>query len=232
MKERIKVLICDDITILTKRYINLLSKTPDIEVVGTASSGYEAVMKTALLKPNIILMDVEMESRNAGIMATRQIIGQFPYIKIIMLTVYENAETIYEAFKAGVVGYCLKDSPFESILQSIKGAYEGNVPIHPDIADKLRQEYVRVSKMNDSLLGLFNNLLQLSPTEFDILNLLIQGKTRYEICSIRVVEMSTVKSQINSILKKMCGETTGEIIATLKALNLIDFVTNIRPSQQ
>ena len=229
MSGPIKVLIAEDLEPLRKRYCACLKKAADLSIVGCAESGYESVMMAALLRPDVILMDVEMESRWAGFEATREILRQFPDIKIIVLTVASDDATVFQAFQCGVVDYLMKTASGPEMVSAVQDAYSGNSPIRPVIAEKIRREFRRMKNSESSLLIDLQISSQLTNTEIDILNLFLQGKTRAEICRIRHVELSTVKTQIHSILKKFNKDSVSEV---LDMLNKINFFSVIQRAKQ
>lgn len=118
--EMIKVLIAEDMPALLKKYQRLLEKDSELEVVAAVQNGYEAVMKTVLCQPDVILMDIEMETRTAGLDAASQILSQYPEVKIIILTSYEDDENVFQAFKLGVSDYVLKNSKQEELITCVR----------------------------------------------------------------------------------------------------------------
>lgn len=222
MDSVIKVLIAEDMEPLRKKYFNILSKDPSISVVGCAGNGYEAVMLAALHRPDVALMDIEMEDREAGIRATRELSRQFPGMKVIILTVYEEDEMIFSAFNAGAVDYMVKSSASSEITNGVKDAYYNRSPIRPMVAEKIRREFRRVKTKESSFLYCIGVLSQLTHTEMDVLDLLAQGKSRKEICDIRFVELSTVKTQIHNILKKFKKDTITDVITLLDGFNVFE----------
>lgn len=201
--EKIRVLIAEDNPSLARRYEAIIRNNANIEVVASSNSGYEAVLLCALHKPDVILMDIEMESREAGILASREILAKFPSVRIIILTVYEDDKSVFNAFKAGVTDYLLKNAGQEEIVRSIEDAYHGCSPIRPIIAEKIRREFKQMKRREDSFLYYQNWLMKLSESEIDILLLLAQGESRRQICQKRHVELTTVKTQIRNILHKL-----------------------------
>lgn len=229
MENKIKVLIAEDLEPIRVKYAYYLSQCPEIELTGSVSSGTEAVSAALASPPDIILMDIEMETKDAGIRASREILASLPDIKIIILTVYEDDELIFSAFQLGVCDYMLKNSSNEEIISGIKAAYEGRSPIRPEIAGKIRSEFKRVKTYETSFLYMLNLLASLTVTELDTLYLLSSGHTRADICAIRHVEMSTVKSQIHSILHKFKKKSISEIITSTEDLHLLELVIKNRP---
>ena len=223
---QIKVLIADDIEAIHRRINRIIDEDPQLKVVGNAKTGYEATILFTLHRPDVILMDIEMENRKAGITATCEILKQFPKAKIIILTVYEEDELVFSAFQAGVVDYIVKNDEPQEIINAIKDAYYDRSPIRPTIAKKIRKEFMRVKSTEASFLYYLQIVTQLTATELDVLDLLVQGKTRVEICDIRYVELSTVKSQIHSILKKFQMHSTEEVVNILRTLNIFNVLRN------
>ena len=231
MNRPIKVLIAEDLEPLQNRYCSCLKKEDGISVVGCAGSGYESVMMAALYQPDVILMDVEMESRWAGLEATREILHQFPDMKIIVLTVASDDTTVFKAFQCGVVDYLIKDATSSDMISAVVDAYNGQSPIRPLVAEKIRKEFRRMKNSELSLLTDLQISSHLTNTELDILNLFMQGKTRAEICEIRHVELSTIKTQIHSILKKFDKNSVSEVLDLLNKANFFDVIERAKENK-
>lgn len=214
MNEKIKVLIAEDVSPIRKRYVKILNDHPSIEVIADVGSGAEASSLAKKLKPDVVLMDIEMECKDAGIRATGKILGENPDIKIIILTVYEEDELIFSAFRLGACDYILKNASEEEIIGGVIGAYKNSSPIRPEIADKIRNEFQRVKTYESSFLFMLNLLSTLTPRELDTLYLLSNGYSKKDVCQMRCVEMSTVKSQAHNILKKFKKKKIADIITT------------------
>lgn len=224
-EQRIRVLIAEDMEPIRKRYVKMLSEAEDIEVIADVSSGQEAVRQTMLHHPDLILMDIEMERKDAGLWAAKELLQKYPKLKIIILTVYEEDELIYTAFQFGVCDYILKNAKQEEVIKSIHDVYEGKAPLRPELATKILGEFKRVKSYESSFLYAVNIVTSLTGTEMEILNLLIQHKSRKEICKIRYVEMSTVKTQIRNILQKFQKKSIEEVINMINSMNLYDFIS-------
>lgn len=226
MEEKIKVLIAEDVAPIRKRYAAVLKKWPAIEVVADVGTGEEACKAARKLNPDVILMDIEMEAKDAGIRATGEILAEMPDIKIIILTVYEEDELVFSAFRLGACDYVLKNASNEEIVNAVTSAYRGQSPIRPEIADKIRSEFRRVKTYESSFLFMLNILSTLTPKELDTLYLLSTGYNKRQICEMRCVEMSTVKSQVHSILKKFSKKKISEIITTESDRKLLGSILN------
>ncbi len=222
----IKVLIVEDMEPIRKRYVKIINETENFTVVGDVGTGEEAVALYEKTTPDVILMDIEMESADAGLRASQAIFQKNPSVKIIILTVYEEDELIFAAFQLGVCDYILKNAKPEDVIHSIRCAYENNSPLRPELATKILSEFKRVRSCENSFLYAVNIVSSLTSTELEILHLLISHKSRSEICALRHVEMSTVKSQIHGILKKFHMKSVEEIVKLIDQMNLYDLIYN------
>ena len=226
----IRVLIAEDMKELAKRFATVLRKDPGIEVLGCVYRGDEAVKECERLHPNVVLMDIEMETKTAGLDATEEILKQWPETKIIILTVYEDDELIFQAYQLGVADYILKNSMSEDFVTCIREAYEGHSPIRPVIAKKIRREFQRIRNSENSFLYCLNIVTQLTQKEIDVLDLISQGYTRTQICELRCVELSTVKTQIHNILKKFGCASMSEVIAQIEEAQVFEYIRSIAGS--
>ncbi|MDI4649849.1 response regulator transcription factor [Cohnella hashimotonis] len=226
----IKVLIVEDDNLIAKRYQMILSKDPQIACVGRAASGYEGTMLAALYRPDIILMDIELEDKQAGMRATSEILAYMPEIKVVMLTVCETDDAVFRAFELGVTNYLLKNMPADAILSAVKDAYYDMPSLHANIAGKITREFKRIKTAEDSLLRNFHILTMLTPTELEVLDLLLKDYNRQEICKMRHVEPSTLKSQVHSILKKFGKDSVQEVTAVLRELHIPEILAQRKGS--
>lgn len=232
MEKKIKVMIADDMISLCRKYEALLSQEEDLEVVAIAHDGYQAIMKCALQKPDVILMDIEMESKYAGIAATQQILREFPTIKIVILTVYEEDEMIYAAFQAGACDYVLKTASPAVMVQCVKDAYYEKSIIRPQVAKKLRKEFKRIKNNEDSLLYTIYLAQLLTDTERDILSALYEGKSQKDICMERFIESATMKTHIRNIVKKMKCKTIEDAIARVEDCGFFYYMKRIHDKKR
>lgn len=222
---KIRILVAEDMEPIRKRYVKILSDADDMEVVSNVGSGAEAVARFKETLPDVILMDIEMEESDSGLRASQEILEERPETKIIILTVYKEDELIFTAFQLGVCDYIVKNARPEEILNSVRNAYKGESPLRPELADKILGEFKRVRSYETSFLYAVNIVSDLTPTELGILELLIEGKSRRDICEIRHVEMSTVKTQIHNILTKFNRSSTDDVIKQIKKMHLDDFIS-------
>lgn len=213
-------MIADDFELLREDLSELLSGQPDMEVVGCAASGKEIVELSAQVEYDLILMDIEMESMNAGIAATERIREQKPHANVIFLTAHETREMIVTAMGAGAADYLVKGCPDEELLTHIRCAYEGHPIMQSMIHETIMQEYVRLQRSERSLLFFINNISKLTGTEREMIKLLLQGCKVNEIAKIRCVETSTIKTQIKGLLRKFGCSRTKEIVQIIHELNI------------
>ena len=231
-KDKIKVMIADDISSLVMKYEDILSQTEDIEVVATASDGYEAILKSAVTKPDVVLMDIEMESRYAGIIATRQILSSFPHINIVILTVYEEDTMIYAAFQAGACDYILKTASSSALVQCVRDAYYERSVMKPQVARKIRTEFKRIKDNEDSLIYTLYLIQLLTDTESEILYALHEGMSQKEICRTRYIEPSTMKTHIRNILRKMKCRSIEDAIRKTESSGVFYYVDKVKEMQK
>ncbi|GIP35526.1 response regulator transcription factor [Paenibacillus sp. J2TS4] len=234
MKETIRVIVAEDLDVLREHFCDLIRQEEDMEVIGEASSGKQLLQlltglsASSVPMPDIILMDIEMDMKHDGIVTAQQVLARDPEIKIIFLTVHEDDETVFNAFETGAVDYVLKTSSGEEIINSIRTAYAGIAQIRPEVANKIKNEFSRIRRNEESLLQATLILAQLTPTELEIVELLLKDMKTSEIARHRQVELSTIKSQINVILKKFNKKRSKEVTALLRDLNIQPLIRKVR----
>lgn len=220
MDHAITVLIVEDDPLITRHYGRILSKDKRLRCVGSASNGYDGVMSAALCKPDVVLMDIELEDKNAGLRATGEILSHLPETKIVILTVCENDETVFKAFELGAVNYLLKNMPAQTVTDAIVDAYSGTSVLYSDIAGKIKKEFRRIKTDEQEIHRYLSPIIELTPAELEDIGLLLKGLTRNEICAKRHVEYSTLKSQIYSIMKKFHTDNMQTVLEVMKRLNI------------
>ena len=225
----IRVMMADDSPEIRSYFANFISHEADMELVGTASSGAEAVQMARELQPDIILMDIQMETRVAGISASKQILTEFPGTRIIILTILEDDDLLFQAYCAGVIDYIIKTDSVSQILSSIRNAYLNQMILRPKYAEKIIQELKRVREEQNGLLHGLNILTMLSNSEFEVLKCLYQGMNARQISESRYVSQGTVKSQIHSILKKFEMKSVSDVVRHLKEIRFDHIIETMHP---
>src|SRR3989304_1106795 len=198
-EEMIRVLLVDDHILVRRGVAELLAKKEGIEIVGEAANGAEALEKVRVLMPDVVLMDVYMPGCN-GLEATRRIKEEFPYVKVIMLTVADQDRVLFEAIKAGAQGYLLKEIEPEELIQMIKGVQRGEAPISRTTAARLLAEYSREAKEGPKKPRTESPLTE---REQQVLELVAKGQTNKEIAAALHISNSTVKNHLSNILEKL-----------------------------
>lgn len=193
----IKVLICDDQEIVCEGLQTILNAYDDIEVVGIAHNGEEALNQIPEAEPDIVLMDLKMPVMN-GIIATRNIQQKYPHIHVLVLTTYRDDEWVFDAVRSGASGYLLKDTPPDELIKAIRGTIEGKSYVDPDVAGKLMANY-RHSQASKYLPTNFH----LSDREEDILKLLAKGLSNADIAQQLYLTEGTVRNYTSEIFKKL-----------------------------
>lgn len=197
--EPLRILLADDHKLFRQGVESLLNSRQNFEVVGSASDGCEAIELARETMPHVILMDVEMPGCD-GLEATRQIKREFPHIKIIILTVVDDDETVFEAIKSGAQGYLLKDLEAYQLYDMLEGLSRGNAPLSGGIAAKILEEFNRPEPDPAERTSVTE---QLSDRETEVLELLVEGMTNKEIAETLVLTENTVKTHLANILAKL-----------------------------
>jgi two-component system NarL family response regulator len=198
--ERIKVLIADDHRVVREGLCAILKTKEDLEVVGEAQDGQEAVEKARGLLPDVILMDVSMP-RMSGVEATRIIKREFPHIGIVALTMYEEQQYIFDLVRAGATGYLLKDTDSSQIVAAIRAIYRGESLIHPSVATKILAEFSLLAQGKSKKPSWEEH--DLTEREITVLRLVADGKTNKEIANSLDLSEKTVKNHVRNIFHKL-----------------------------
>lgn len=225
----IQVVIAEDDANIRRRLASLIAGQPDMRLVCECACGRALVDAMDQCEADVILSDVEMESRTDGILAAKQILTFYPHVRVIFLSVHDEDSTILEAFEASAVDYLLKGSEPQEILASIRKAYRNCSPISPFAAEKLRSEFHRLRQNEASLLHFLNIVFMLTPSERQIIRLLLNGCKVREIAACRSVEVGTIKTQISTLLKKFGVSRTSDILNNLRRLNIENLFQSLPP---
>jgi len=215
----IRVLLADDQALFREGLETLLSIHKDIEVIGQASNGQEAVDLAMKLRPDVILMDMQMPILN-GIGATRRLKQILPDCRVIVLTTFDDKETIFDALRAGAVGYLLKDVGSAQLAESIRVTARGDSTLDPSVAAKVVQEFSRVSSLVG---GTSSEVLPeaLSEREIELLRLIASGLSNKEIGEALFITDGTVKNHITHILGKLGVRDRTQAVLKAREIGLI-----------
>ena len=216
----IRVLVAEDFGLLREDLCETLGQQEDMEVAGSAASGREIESLALSTRFDVVLMDIEMETMNAGITAAEAIHQKKPEIKILFLTAHETENMILTSMGAGAVDYIVKGCDEEELLRRIREAAAGHTVLDERVQNLLMKEYTRLRRSERSLLFFITAISQLTTAERELVRLLLEGKKIREIAAARCVEVVTVKTQIKSLLRKFGCTRTREIIDLIQELDV------------
>ena len=194
----IRVFICDDQWIVCEGLEAILSTDPDIEVVGLADDGYQALERIPDAQPDVVLMDLKMPGMN-GIQATQKLKTEHPDIKVLVLTTYGEDEWVMDAIRSGADGYMLKGTPRESLIAAVKGTAQGRTHVDPAVAGGLFRQVASVGALPSNA-GIADAL---SERELEVLKLLARGLTNSDIARRLYLSEGTVRNYVSAILSKL-----------------------------
>ena len=217
-RSRIRVLLVDDQALFREGLRTLLSLTPDLEIVGEAEDGEDAIRQAARLDPDVVLMDLKMPILD-GVEATRRLHAHRPDCRVIILTTFDDDEYVFEGLRAGAVGYMLKDTPSENLAEAIRAAVKGESFLQPSVAAKVVAEFARLaSAVPQSVIELVEPL---SERELEVLRKLAAGATNREIATALVIAEGTVKNHITNILGKLGVKDRTQAALKARELGLV-----------
>ncbi len=202
MSKNIKIMIADDQELIRESLKIVLSANPDMEVIDTVANGREVIRSVRKEKPDVILMDIRMPEMN-GVLCTQIIKENYPQIKIIILTTFDDDEYVYNALKFGASGYILKGISMTGLVSAIRTVYDGKAMINSDIATKVVRLFSQMAKSNYAINVDKRNVEEISKTEWKVIQQVGYGKSNKEIASALKLSEGTVRNNLSSILSKL-----------------------------
>jgi two-component system response regulator NreC len=206
----IRILIVDDHAILREGVRSLLATVPEMEVVGEAENGEDAVTEARRLKPDVVLMDIVMPLSD-GLEATEKIHRELPDTKVLVLSMYDDEEVIRRAIRVGASGYVLKGSGSDDLVRAILQVSQGGVPLHPTVAAKIVGDYVRQIDSGNGPTDEAKNAA-LSPRELEVLRLIAEGHTNLEIAAQLGLSRKTVDNHRANIMRKIDAHDVTQLL--------------------
>jgi DNA-binding NarL/FixJ family response regulator len=199
----IQVLIADDHVFYREGVRALLSRSPEIEVAGEASTGEEVIARAGELKPDVILMDLKMPGVN-GIDATRHIHAKYPDIAVLVITMFDDDDSVFAAMRAGALGYLLKDADRDELIRAVNAVDKGEAIFSPAIAQRMIQYFTAApGRQSQIKKGQSGEFAELTEREREILDLIAQGHDNPTIAAALSLSIKTVQNYVSSILMKL-----------------------------
>jgi len=214
---KIRVLVVDDHTLFRQGIVGLLESQPDIEVVGQAGSAKDAFTAALDLSPDIVLMDISMPG-TTGLSATAEIKARRPATNVLILTIHDREDYVYQALRAGASGYVLKGADIRDLLEAVRSAYRGDVYLYPTAMKALVADYLRRARSGEDRAGYDG----LTDREREILHLIAQGKTAPEIATELYLSPHTVQTHRDHIMAKLDLHTKASLIKYAITRGLIE----------
>jgi two-component system NarL family response regulator len=220
--EPIRTMIVDDHALFRRGLEMVLDSEPDIELVGQASGGTEAVEKAEESLPDVVLMDIRMP-RSSGIEACRALKDVVPSAKIVILTISDEEEDLFEAIRAGASGYLLKDIPLDEVADTVRAVDGGQSLINPSMAGKLLTEYAVLARREESEPPQQVPAPKLTGREMQVLKLIARGMNNRDIAKELFISENTVKNHVRNILEKLQIHSRMEAVMVAVREKLIEF---------
>jgi DNA-binding NarL/FixJ family response regulator len=204
---KVRIVVTDDHTLIRRGIVGLLDAQPDMEVVGEAGNTHEALERVAALSPDVVLMDIAMPDGN-GIDAAREMKKRFPGVQVLMLTVHDREDYLFQALRAGAAGYILKGADVQDLLLAVRTVHRGEVYLYPSLTKKLLGDFLQRAEAGEDRAS-FDNL---SEREREVLRLIAQGKTSPEIARMLFLSPHTVQTHRDHIMEKLNLHRKAELI--------------------
>ncbi|MFC4323410.1 response regulator [Litchfieldia salsa] len=215
----IKLIVVDDHVVVRSGLMMLLNGKNEMEVIGEAADGNEAIEKASILKPDVILMDLSMPHGKDGLTATKELKELMPDIAILILTMHDDEEYLFRAIHAGASGYILKSAPHEELIAAITSVATGNAYLNPNATRKLMSEYMDRMKKGDSS----STFELLSDREKEILEWIAKGYSNKEIAENLIISVKTVESHKSNLMEKLGIKSRHELVKYAMKKGLLHF---------
>lgn len=225
-EKKITVVVAEDVGILRENLCEMLEKSGDITVVASCESGRDAVFACEKSHPDIALLDIDMETKDAGIRAAEKITERNGDIKVIFLTVHQDDKTVIDAMSTGAVDYVIKSADCKEAIEHIRAAYKDKVELDGKIQQIMNTEFFRMKSRQNKNVDIIRTIILLSPAEREIIAMLLDNKKVNEIASARFVEPVTIKKQIGTILKKFNCSRSKEVVELIREFGIENLFTN------
>lgn len=216
----IRIVLVDDQNLVRQGIQTLLDLEPDLEIVGVAGDGQEALDVVAQCRPDVVLMDIRMPKMD-GVAATRLLHERYPEIGVIILTTFDDDEYVFEGLKAGARGYMLKDVNSDDIAAAVRTVAAGEALIQPSIARKVVAEFSRLAAVSPPPLAPPPLIEPLSERELEVLHALAEGLSNREIAARLVITEGTVKNHVSSLLAKLDVRDRTQAVLKAQSLHLL-----------
>src|SRR5215212_8807805 len=221
-RELTRVVLADDHPLFREGVASLIGRTDDMALVGEVATGEEAVCLADDLLPDVVLMDLKMPGMG-GTEATRRIVGRSPHIGVIVLTMFEDDESVFAALKAGARGYVLKDADRGMLLEAIRAVARGEALLGPSVAGRVLEQFAQVSSpAPESPHSRRESFEELTPRELEVLSLIAQGLRNREIAARLVISERTVGNHISNIFSKLQVADRAQAIVRARQAGLGD----------
>jgi len=214
---KIRVFLADDHLILREGIRSLLEKVPDIEMVGEAGEGGEAVAKVEQLVPDVVLMDITMPGLN-GLEATRQIKQKNPQVKVLILTMHETDQYLSQMLRAGASGYVVKTTATSELISAVRAVHQGNVYLYPSITRMLVDDYLQRVKRGEEK----TSYEGLTSREREILMYIAEDKKNKEIADLLGISVRTVQAHRTNLMDKLGAHDRTELVKYAISRGMID----------
>lgn len=213
----IRILVADDHTLIRRGIVGLIDAQADMEVVGEAGSGEEALHEARDRSPDVVLMDIGMPGVN-GLAATRDIRKQLPSVQVLILTMHDREDYLFQALRAGAAGYILKGADVQDLLSAIRSVHRGEVYLYPTVTKKLLIDFLRRAESGDGQ----ESFDHLTDREREVLQLIAQGKTTNEIARVLYLSPHTVQTHRDHIMEKLNLHRKAELIKYAIRKGIVD----------